>query len=96
MSGCWAGAALRSYSGYATHLHLDAGIGANKSAETASETIAKVAYGLGWYRSPKVLLEQQVGGAVPGEIFIYPVCVTGGRHPWGNAPGMGLPRRAEG
>ena len=44
MSGCWAGAALRSCSGYATHLHLDAGIGANKSAETASETIAEVAW----------------------------------------------------
>ena len=26
----------------ATHLHLDAGIGANKSAETVSETIAEV------------------------------------------------------
>ena len=26
MSGCWKGAALRSCSGYTTHLHLDAGI----------------------------------------------------------------------
>ena len=35
-------------------------------------------YGLGWFWSPNVQLEQQIGGAVPGEIFIYPVCPTGG------------------
>ena len=38
MSGCGHGAA-RAAPGYATHLHLDAGIGANKSAETKAETI---------------------------------------------------------
>ena len=41
MSGCWREAA-RAAPGYATHLHLDAGFGANKSAETVSETIAEV------------------------------------------------------
>ena len=46
MSGCKGGAA-RAAPGYATHLHLDAGFGANKSAETVSETIAVVTYGLG-------------------------------------------------
>ena len=43
-----------------------------------SETIAQVIKMLGWLRSPKALPEQQIGGAVPGEIFIYPVCPTGG------------------
>ena len=66
MSGCRRGAAHRSCSGYATHLHLDAGFGANKSAETVSETIAEVTYGLGWCWESKVLLEQQIGGAIPG------------------------------
>ena len=46
MSGCRHGAA-RAAPGYATHLHLDAGFGANTSAETVSETIAEVTYGLG-------------------------------------------------
>ena len=46
MSGCWRGAA-RAAPGYATLLHLDAGFGANKSAETVSETIAEITYGLG-------------------------------------------------
>ena len=41
MSGCWGGAA-RAAPGYATNLHLDAGFGANKSAETKAETNAKV------------------------------------------------------
>ena len=43
-----------------------------------SETIAQVIKMLGWLRSPKALPEQQIGGAVPGEIFINPVCPTGG------------------
>ena len=77
MSGCRHGAA-RAAPGYATHLHLDAGIGANKSAETKAETITQVNKILEWCRSPKALPEQQIGGAVPGEIFIYPVCPTGG------------------
>ena len=78
MSGCWRGAAHRNCSSYATHLHLGAGIGASKSAKTKAETIAQVIKMLGWLRSPKALPEQQIGGAVPGEIFIYPVCPTGG------------------
>ena len=38
MSGCRHGAA-RAAPGYATLLHLGAGFGANKSAETKAETI---------------------------------------------------------
>ena len=47
MSGCWQGAALRSCSGYATHLYLGTGIGGIIS-EIHSRKL-KFGYGkLGW------------------------------------------------